>query len=222
MRRCGGAHPTRTSASRWVVSTAFRCAERWASCKPRARCWRFRQRRSTATERRPTGSLTSHWSKTNNALTSHCSKPNHRLFRNEQAACSEVNNHPLLENLEEHSVGKKPPHATPLRVPPSRFDEFWAAYPRRRDKRKAEKAFAAARKRTDADTIIDGAHRYAADPNRIEQFTKYAEGWLNGDGWLDEPLPPRHGHRPPQSTADLRVAQAQALKHRPPQRLEIE
>jgi hypothetical protein len=75
---------------------------------------------------------------------------------------------------------------------PSRFDEFWDAYPRRRDRRKAEKAFAAALKRTDVDLIIAGAHRYADDPHRVEQFTKYAEGWLNGDGWLDEPLPPRN------------------------------
>jgi hypothetical protein len=44
-------------------------------------------------------------------------------------------------------------------------------------------------KRADADTIIAGADRYAQDPNRQEQYTKYAEGWLNGDGWLDEPLP---------------------------------
>jgi hypothetical protein len=84
--------------------------------------------------------------------------------------------------------------ATPSRVSPTRFDEFWDAYPRRRDRRKAEKAFTNALKRADADAIIDGAVRYATDPNRLDQFTKYAEGWLNGDGWLDEPLPPRNGH----------------------------
>lgn len=82
--------------------------------------------------------------------------------------------------------------ATPSRHVPPRFDEFWAAYPRRRDRRKAEKAFTNALKRSDADTIIAGADRYASDPNRAEQFTKYAEGWLNGDGWLDEPLPARN------------------------------
>jgi hypothetical protein len=82
--------------------------------------------------------------------------------------------------------------ATPSRTCPPRFDDFWASYPRRRDRRKAEKAFANALKRADADTIIAGADRYAYDPNRAEQFTKYAEGWLNGDGWLDEPLPTRH------------------------------
>jgi hypothetical protein len=96
---------------------------------------------------------------------------------------------------------------------PARFEEFWEAYPRRRDRRKAEKAFVNAMKRADADTIIAGANRYALDPNRVEQFTKYAEGWLNGDGWMDEPLPPRngnHGARIPAS--DAAFAQAQALK----------
>lgn len=114
--------------------------------------------------------------------------------------------------------------ATKLRDrPPLRFDEFWIAYPRRRDRRKAERAFAAALKRADADTIIAGARRYATDPNRDDQFTKYAEGWLNGDGWLDEPLPPRNGnHGPPIATSDLRVAQVQALKSVPSPRLELE
>jgi hypothetical protein len=98
-------------------------------------------------------------------------------------------------------------------VPPH-FEDFWAVYPRRRDRRKAEKAFTNALKRADPDTIIAGADRYARDPNRPEQFTKYAEGWLNGDGWLDEPLPARNGHHPI-ATSDLRVMQIQALKHQP-------
>lgn len=89
--------------------------------------------------------------------------------------------------------------ATPLRDCPPRFEEFWATYPQRRDRRKAEKAFRAALKRADADTIIAGAHRYATDPNRVDEYTKYAEGWLNGDCWLDEPLPPRNGNNGPPS-----------------------
>jgi hypothetical protein len=111
--------------------------------------------------------------------------------------------------------------ATELRDPPTRtrFDDFWDAYPRRRDRRKAEKAFTNALRRADAGVIIAGAIRYAADPNRIEQFTKYAEGWLNGDGWLDEPLPPRNGHKI--AASDAAFAQAQALKAQP-HRLELE
>ena len=76
------------------------------------------------------------------------------------------------------------------------FDEFWEVYPRHRDKRKAFKAWrnAVARLGATADArgaIIAGAIRYRDDPNRLDEFTKYAEGWLNGDGWEDEPLPAR-------------------------------
>jgi hypothetical protein len=76
------------------------------------------------------------------------------------------------------------------------FDEFWEVYPRHRDKRKAFKAWrnAVARLGATADArgaIIAGAIRYRDDPNRLDEFTKYAEGWLNGDGWEDEPLPSR-------------------------------
>lgn len=93
-------------------------------------------------------------------------------------------------------TGEEQTCATPSRTSPCRFDEFWDTYPRHRDKRKAEKAYANALRRADADTIIGGAHRYATDPNRCDQFTKYAEGWLNGDGWLDEPLPARVNRLP--------------------------
>jgi hypothetical protein len=122
-------------------------------------------------------------------------------------------------------TGEEETCATPLRdSAPPRFAEFWSAYPLHRDRRKAERAFKAALKRAPPDDIIAGAHRYSADPNREEQFTKYAEGWLNGDGWLDEPLPPRrngnHGHTI--ATSDLRVAQVQALKSVPSQRLELQ
>lgn len=110
-------------------------------------------------------------------------------------------------------TGEEETGATVLRdsIPP-RFEEFWSAYPRRRDRRKAERAFKAALKRADADDIIDGAHRYNTDPNRIEQYTKYAEGWLNADGWLDEPLPPRtdgprYRNGQPLQGADLRAAE---------------
>jgi hypothetical protein len=84
------------------------------------------------------------------------------------------------------------------------FQEFWQVYPRHRDKRKAFKAWrnAVARLGATADArgaIIAGAIRYRDDPNRLDEFTKYAEGWLNGDGWEDEPLPSRlspNGRRP--------------------------
>jgi hypothetical protein len=77
------------------------------------------------------------------------------------------------------------------------FLVFWGVYPLKRDKRKAAKAWRNAVRRLGANravaqaTILAGAARYRNDPNRVDEFTKYAEGWLNGDGWEDEPLPAR-------------------------------
>ncbi len=89
----------------------------------------------------------------------------------------------------------------------AQFLTFWEAYPLHRDKRKAEKAWRNAVARVGATTgatptatqaqILAGAIRYREDPNRLAEFTKYAEGWLNGDGWEDEPLPPRLGNVKP-------------------------
>jgi hypothetical protein len=85
------------------------------------------------------------------------------------------------------------------------FLGFWDVYPLKRDKRKAEKAWRNAVRRLGANPganaetakaqIIAGAIQYRDDPNRLDEFTKYAEGWLNGDGWEDDPLPKRNGHR---------------------------
>lgn len=82
-------------------------------------------------------------------------------------------------------------HARKRAQYPDAFEQFWEHYPLKRDKRKALKAWKSAIKRTDNDTLIAGAVRYRDDPNRSDQYTKYAEGWLNGDGWEDDPLPER-------------------------------
>jgi len=73
------------------------------------------------------------------------------------------------------------------------FDAFWRAYPLKAGKGAARKAWQRAIRRAAAADIIAGAQRYAADPNRPEEFTKYPEGWLNADRWDDDPLPPRSG-----------------------------
>ena len=85
--------------------------------------------------------------------------------------------------------------AAELRDPyPPDFETFWSLYPIRRGKGKALKAWHRAIKRADKETINSSATRYRDDPNREDQYTKYAEGWLNADGWNDEPLPPRNGN----------------------------
>jgi len=106
------------------------------------------------------------------------------------------------------------------------FEEWWEHYPRKAGKRKAFQAWKSARKRASAEALIAGADRYAADPNRVDQFTKYPEGWLNADGWLDDPLPPRDDHangRTRPAASDAAFAATQALKSQPRTgRLELE
>jgi hypothetical protein len=69
-------------------------------------------------------------------------------------------------------------------------DDFWPAYPLKRDRGHALKAYRAARKRASVDVIMAGVRRYAAERAGDDpKFTKYAQGWLNGDGWADEPRP---------------------------------
>ncbi len=69
------------------------------------------------------------------------------------------------------------------------FERFWLAYPLRKGKAAAARAFHRALGRASAAEIIAGAQRYADDPQRKPDFTKYAEGWLNADRWLDEATP---------------------------------
>jgi len=71
----------------------------------------------------------------------------------------------------------------------SAFDYFWALYPRKVGKPKARAAWDKAVKRADPSHIAAAASRYAADPNRSEQFTLHPTTWLNRDGWNDDPLP---------------------------------
>lgn len=82
------------------------------------------------------------------------------------------------------------------------FDEFWKVYPNKRGKPAARRAFTAATKRAPAETIIAGARRYAADPNRLDSFTKWPQGWLSEDRWDDPPLPSRTGGPSPNAGID--------------------
>lgn len=71
------------------------------------------------------------------------------------------------------------------------FDEtFWPAYPLKVGKPNALKAFISARQRADLSAIMDGVKRYASERiGQDKKYTKQAQGWLNRDGWADEPIP---------------------------------
>lgn len=71
-------------------------------------------------------------------------------------------------------------------VEPKGFVEFWQTYPLKRDKGAGRKAYAKALKLATPEAILEGALRYASDPNRDPGFTKYASTWLNAEAWGDE------------------------------------
>jgi len=71
------------------------------------------------------------------------------------------------------------------------FDEFWSVYPRKVGKADALKAYAKALKNASAAEILEGATRYAQDPNREPEYTAHPATWLNRGSWSDDPLPPK-------------------------------
>lgn len=90
---------------------------------------------------------------------------------------------------EEHSLA---PLAEVEPLPRDTFAEFWDAYPRRQDKRAAEKAWKAAVKRSaDPDKVIAAAHAYARQQVGNERrFIKLPATWLNAgayDNDLEQP-----------------------------------
>lgn len=81
------------------------------------------------------------------------------------------------------------------------FPIFWAAYPRKIDKRTAEKAYFKALERgTDPKTILAAAEAYADSKRDTElRFVKHPSSWLNADSFENVPEPRSRsstGHRP--------------------------
>lgn len=69
------------------------------------------------------------------------------------------------------------------------FEDFWAAYPRKVEKKGARAKWDTAVKKADPAEIIAGAERYRDDPNRTAKYTKHPTTWLNQGCWEDEPIP---------------------------------
>ena len=83
------------------------------------------------------------------------------------------------------------------------FTEFWSAYPWKVGKKDALKAYAKALKSATPEEILEGAKRYAQDPNREAEYTAHPTTWLNRGSWGDDPLPsktPQNGFRATFST----------------------
>ena len=70
------------------------------------------------------------------------------------------------------------------------FENWWLHYPKKVSKADARRAYLKAIKTTDAETLIAGADRYAAQVKGTEQrFIANGATWLNSERWLDEAPP---------------------------------
>jgi uncharacterized protein YdaU (DUF1376 family) len=68
---------------------------------------------------------------------------------------------------------------------PASFAEFWAAYPRKEGKAKAEKAHKAALRKIKHPEMMAALAKFPWPADR--QFIPHAATWLNGERWLDQP-----------------------------------
>lgn len=107
---------------------------------------------------------------------------------------------------ETETKNKNSVQATPSRMLESEFAEWWKVYPRKQAKPDALKAFKAARKTTDLDTLTKGAQAYAllnlgGDRSKV----KMPAGWLRSERWADEDQIPSEDHTPPWMKQDAPI-----------------
>ena len=111
------------------------------------------------------------------------------------------------------AVSPKPslePSLEPFNIVDSKEDDFkvfYDTYPRKKNPLEAKRAFMKALQLADAQIIIEGAKRYANDPNLPfdKTFIPHPATWLNKGGWLNGPEPERK--RSPEEREQYELAQ---------------
>ena len=96
------------------------------------------------------------------------------------------------------------------------FDEFWDAYPVKKSKPQAERAYRKALARTDHGTLIASLNAQRTWPSWRDGFIPHAATWLNNDRWADEPSPsPRQaGHAKPEGNRPKPTGMAEIIARR--------
>lgn len=118
----------------------------------------------------------------------HPPEPEFLLTRTKELELRELD--PLLPPTPQSTGIDSVPGATE-RVSPSDieddFAEWYAAYPRKRGKGQALKAYRAARKKVDAATLLEAIEAQGpALLARGSQYCPYPATWLNGQRWADD------------------------------------
>jgi predicted transcriptional regulator len=101
----------------------------------------------------------------------------------------------ISRDIEQYSMNNTKEQKTITPLPPkggmsedSLFESFWNSYPRKVGKGQARKAFTAALKKADVQTIAAGFKTFLPSvEGKEERFIPHAATWLNGERWLDQP-----------------------------------
>lgn len=67
------------------------------------------------------------------------------------------------------------------------FSAFWTAYPNKKSKPQAAKAFAKAVRKVSVGVMLEAVSRQRLWPSWIEGYVPHASTWLNNERWADEP-----------------------------------
>jgi len=123
-----------------------------------------------------------------------------------------VDNQPTKNNKHKNT-NKREPAQSPTEPA---FQMFWQVYPRKVGKMAARAAFAKAYAAA-GDAVINGATRFANDPNLPPtQFVPHPATWLGQGRWDDDPLPERI-----LSPEERKEAEAAALAERRQREIEL-
>lgn len=100
--------------------------------------------------------------------------------------------HRIIRPIEDQGIEdqESPTDSPPLTLvpgpaPKDRFDEFWAAYPRKVSKDAARRAWRSALRRATPSLILDRLRAYPFSPD--PQYIPHPSTWLNGGRWADDP-----------------------------------
>ena len=82
------------------------------------------------------------------------------------------------------------PTPTPRDTLAADFADWWAAYPRKRGKGQALRAYRTARKKTTAEELLTAISQQSKSLTaRGAEYCPYPATWLNGERWTDQPDP---------------------------------
>lgn len=130
---------------------------------------------------------------------------------NRDSPCCKTQQPPVANyappNLGSKNLGSEPEH---IRADDG-FERFWMVYGHKVAKGAARKAFKAALRKADAETITEGARRFAAVRN--PQYVPHAATWLNAERWGDDfsalqskPMETKNERKPRHSNRDVYAA----------------